>query len=68
MDSAKKKQLYLIGGIAAAVLVVLAVVLLLTLGGGSKGYDKHYDAAEQAFLHRDMTRLCASWTRPWTSR
>lgn len=53
MDSAKKKQLYLIGGIAAAVLVVLAVVLLLTLGGGSKGYDKHYDAAEQAFLHRD---------------
>ena len=47
----KNKKLYIFGSIAAAVLIV-AVILLLVFSGSGK-YDKHYDAAETAFLQKD---------------
>ena len=55
MDIRKKKQLFLIGGIALAVLVVVIVLIAVFSGGSEKQYQKHYDAAEAAYLRRDYT-------------
>lgn len=49
MDIRKKKQLFLICGVALLVLIA-AVVLVITLSGSAgKQYEKHYQAAETAF-------------------
>lgn len=47
----QQKTLYIAGGCAAAA-VIIAIVLLLVLGGG-KSYEKHYQAAQTAFLQKD---------------
>lgn len=53
MSNQKKKELFLIGGVALVALVAV-IVLIAVLGGGSgKRYEKHYEAAEAAFLRRD---------------
>ena len=52
MDMEKKKRLFLIGGVALAA-VVAVVLLLIVLGGRGSSYDKHYSAAESAFLRQD---------------
>lgn len=48
----KQKKLYIFGIIAAAVLIVV-VVLLLVFSGNAGKYEKHYEAAESAFMQKD---------------
>lgn len=53
MDKQKKRILFTVGGVVVA-LIVIALILLIALGGGNK-YEKHYTAAEEAFLTRDYS-------------
>ena len=50
-----KRKLYIGGCVAAAVIVVILVLLIIFGGGKSSQYQKHYDAAERAFLKQDYT-------------
>ena len=50
-----QKTMYIVGGVIAAVLII-AIVLLLALGGSSRKYEKHYEAAQSAFLSKDYDK------------
>ena len=50
-----RKTLYIVGGVIAAVLLA-AVILVIALGGSGRKYEKHYDAAQTAFLQKNYVK------------
>ena len=55
MEIRDKKKLFLIGGVILAVLVAVVLVLALAGGNGGRRYEKHFEAAQNAYLRRDFT-------------
>lgn len=53
MDYNKRKKMYIFGGAGMALVIIVIIFCIAFSSCGGGNYDKHYDAAELAFLSGD---------------